>query len=489
LQHPSSRIDQRRPQWRRRVRLSARTASVAALSLSLAVGTTAVLDRAGADTSPSTAFSNGTALAQATIVRVAPGVGSLGLATTSGTSLAQVTNKLAQASAQAMDFGLIGSSLTAPACDGSPGALTPSQLPQPLVVDNRQGSASQTKDEAPLGQDAIGGGRKQASADKTPSSHASVTGAAGSLASVVTLSGGRSDAVTKIDPGKARIADATASVDISIGGVVDIHGAQWHATHRTGENPSQTGSFSAASTTVGGVPLPTDQLQPAQDAMNQALASLGMTVTLPVVQHITSPDDLVQVTPLEIKLQDTPVGKAVLGPGLNATRDQREQVLTQLYTMYCQAEGAGLVADIGLDIASGTGFAIIDIGGVSASSKAVEYDNPFGTVAPFTPPAAAPVETAPAPVPAPVFVPPTPPSTRVIPPSSSLTAAGPTTQIVKTGPLEKICETLSPAKRPGCSTGKGAPLVLLAVALTGGFAYLDWRHQRRLMAADAEAAA
>lgn len=453
---------------------------MALVSLSMALGATSVLESARAETSDTT-FSNGTSVAQASILRIAPGVGSLGLATTSGTSLAHVTNHLAEASAQAIDFGLIGSSLTAQACDGSPGALTPDQLPQPLVVDNRKGSATATKDEMPLAGDALAGGRKQASADQTPSSHAAVSGISSSLASLLTLAGGRSDAITKIEPGKARIADATASVDLSIAGVVEMHDAQWHATHRTGENPSQTGTFSVASTTVGGVPAPVDQLQPLQDAINQALTETGITVTLPQVVHVTSPNDFVQVTPLEIKLQDTPVGKAALGPGLNATRSVREQLLNQLYSMYCQAEGAGLVADIGLDIVSGTGFAIIDIGGVSVSSKAVVYDNPFGTFTPSTPP----------PAPSPVLseTTPVPGSTHVLPSTSSAGTAVAAAPIARSGPLEKICETLSPAKRPACSTGGGVPLVLFAAALTGGFAYLDWRHQRRLLAADPEMAA
>src|SRR4051812_15783614 len=194
---------------RRRTRVAARTATVAVVSFSMALGATSLLAGAGADTAGSS-FSNGTAIAQASIIRVAPGVGSLGLATTTGTSLAHVTNKLAEGSAQAADFGLIGSSLTAPACDGSPGAVSPSQLPKPLVVDNRKGTASQSQDEAPTGAgDLLGGGRKQASADATPSSHASVTDVSSSLAGVFTVSGGRSDAITRIDPGKARIADAT----------------------------------------------------------------------------------------------------------------------------------------------------------------------------------------------------------------------------------------------------------------------------------------
>ena len=126
---------QRTRRTARRLRAYARTVAVGIVSVSLAGGATFAFGgaaaTAGADETP---FSNGNAVAQASVMRIAPGVGSLGLATTTGTSLAQVRNKLAEAKAQAVDLGLIGSSLTAEACDGSPGALRPDQLPQPVVV-------------------------------------------------------------------------------------------------------------------------------------------------------------------------------------------------------------------------------------------------------------------------------------------------------------------------------------------------------------------
>ncbi|MEY2571422.1 MAG: hypothetical protein QOE63_1772 [Acidimicrobiaceae bacterium] len=453
-----------------------RTIAVGLISLALSAGAMLAL-ASGAARADDTAFTNGTAVAQAGIVRIAPGVGSLGLATTTGTSLAHIANSLAEAQAQAADLGLIGTALTAQTCDGKPGALTPDQLPQPLTVDNRKGDASTSVDEAPIGSTTLGGGRKEVSADTVPSSHASVSGVATSIGSTVSISGGRSDARTTIDPGKSREADATASVDIDIAGLVQLHGAQWHAVHRTGADPAATGTFSVASTMVGGIPVPIEQLAPLQAAINQALVFTGITISLPQVQHITDPNDIMAVTPLRIELDDTPLGKTVLGPVLNATRVQREQILTQLYTAACQLEGAGLVADIGLDIISGTGFTIIDIGGVSASSAAVQYENPFGDQPAFIPPADA-TPTGPATGAAPSV------STSHGTPAVAGAAAKAGTTISQTGPLEAICETIHPAKRPACSAGMGVPIALLAVLLTAGFAVLDWRHQHNLVAAD-----
>src|SRR3954453_15592776 len=114
-----------------------RTATVGAASTLLLICTTMAAGGArAADT-----FSNGRATAQSQVMRVAPGVGNLQLATTTGVAVSQVSNSLAQAQAQAIDLGLIGTAATAEGCDGSPGALTPDQLPKAVVVDNRKGDA------------------------------------------------------------------------------------------------------------------------------------------------------------------------------------------------------------------------------------------------------------------------------------------------------------------------------------------------------------
>jgi hypothetical protein len=218
-----------------------------------------------------------------------------------------------------------------------------------------------------------------------------------------------------------------------------------------------------------------------QDAINKALETTGVTVQLPMVQHITAPNDFVQVTPLRIELKDSPAGKTALGPVLNATRAQREQIVNEIATTACQLAGGLLVADITLDVLSGTGFMIIDIGGAFASSGQVDYQNPFGDIAPFTPPGNATVATGATTTGAAV------PGASGAPASNATTK--PLSNIAQVGPLATICETISPAKRPACSKGLGVPLALFGVGLTSGVAYLDWRRQRRLRAAAAEASA
>ena len=78
------------------------------------------------------AFSNGQAKATAVVSKIGPGVGNLELALGSGVAVSELKNGLAQAQAQALDLGLIGTTLTADGCSAAP--LRPDQLPQPYEI-------------------------------------------------------------------------------------------------------------------------------------------------------------------------------------------------------------------------------------------------------------------------------------------------------------------------------------------------------------------
>ena len=411
---------------------------------------------------------NGQAQATAQVVKIGPGVGALELATSAGTAVSQVANVLAQAKAQAIDLGLVGTALTAEGCDGDPGAVRPEQLPQPLIIDNRKGDATATADEIPVSA-ILGGGRKTVSASTKPASEAIVESIVASIASVVSVSSGRANALTRVVAKGTREAEATVSVDVDLGGVVRLQNMQWRAVHRTGSEPSAVGTFSMTQGTAGGVPIPIDQLGPAQAAMNTALAPLGMTVDLPRVEHITKPNDVIRVTPLVVTLKDSPAGKTVFGPLLNASREQREQLFNTITAEYCQAAGLLLVGDIGLDIVSGTGFLTIQIGGVEATSADLELFNPFGSNDPlgavdevfgdvftsFSPglPSLAP--------------------TGVIPPQLGRA------ELV---PVRTVCESVSASRRVGCSKGAALPIGIVGLLVTAAVAAFDWRRRRALAA-------
>lgn len=446
---------------------------VGALSVGLALG--ASVTAAGTAGAGTDAFTNGTATAVAQVIRVAPGVGSLQLASSMGTTVSKVTNSLAQAQAQALDTGLVGTALTAEQCDGSPGAVKQEDLPAATQADNRNGATTASSDEYPIGGSSLGGGREDAQADLVPSAHAKVSEVAGIFGPVVSVSGGQSDSVSRVIAGEAREAVATVSANIDIAGIVQLRDARWRASHRTGTEPSTGGTFSVASASAGDVPLPIDQMTPLEDAINGVLAASGITVEFPRVEHITAPNDFVRVTPLRVTLKDSPVGKAVLGPVLNLSRQQREQMFDQVVSVFCSLAGVLLVGDIGVSIASGTGFMIVEIGGAEASSADLKLGNPFGEDSPFALPeldgtigAVTGGQAATVAAPGVAGSPGSPPIAGAIPTSS-------------VGPLERLCETLHPSKGPSCSRGMGVPIGIAGLALTSGIAFLDWRRQRRLV--------
>jgi hypothetical protein len=414
-----------------------RTIVVGSIAVAITVGTT--LSSAAA---PAQApFSNGKAKAVATVFGVAPGVGALSLGITSGTAVAEVTNKLAQAQSKVLDLGLIGTSLTAQQCDGSPGPVRQDQLPVPVSADNRTGGASASQDSVPLAGSALGGGRQEASATVDPASHASVTGVASTLGPLVSIGGGSAAATTRVVDDKAREAEAVASMDIDIAGVVKLGGLHWRAFHRSGADAAVEGTFEIANGTAGGIPFPTDQLGPAQEAINAALAPSGVTVELPRVEHLTTPNELLRVSPLVITLRDSPLGKAAVGPVLGLTRAQREQLFDSITAAYCQSASLLLVGDVTLDVVSGTGFMTVSLGGVEATSGDTIDGNPFGDI----PPLALPTPAAGVPAPAPQAGATSPGGTAA--PAAAPPIAAPAAAL---GPIDHVCVTLHVSAHPGC---------------------------------------
>ncbi len=415
---------------------------------------------------------NGTATATAVIARYIPGVGQLSLGVTNGTAITKVTNELAQATSQVTDLGLIGSSLTSESC-GEASQISPDQLPQPTFVDNRGGDAEQTRDEYRTDGAPIGAGRMDVSATKqVPTAHARTTAAGLDVPGALQLGGGAADAVTRVLPGKGREAAATVDSSLSIAGIVDLQDMRWHAIHRTGTDPSASGSFDIGHAEVGGVPFPTDDMDALESALNTALAPSGITVSFPRIQRLLEPNDLIRVTPMQIELRDSPVGKAALGPVLQLSREQRSQLFDSLVKVYCKSAALLLVGDVGLSVASGTGFLTVEIGGVEATSSDLVVGNPFGnSIVP--PPSNLPSAPGGATV-----TPSTPPSAGS-PPALAGTPSAPATQpAASSGPLEEVCQSIHP-NHEGCSRGAGTLAGVVGLFATVGVAGADLFRQRR----------
>lgn len=468
------RRSRRRAGYRRTAVLGATSALALLAGLGPASSSGAV---EGTTPAPASA-AGGVAKATALVARVAPGVGSLELALGSGIAVAELQNQLAQAQAQSFDLGLIGTTLTAEGCDGGDGLVPPSALPQPTRVDNRGGDRAEVTDEAPIGGSSLGAGRESARATTQPSATAVATVVAGDTP-VLQIAGGTATAHTEVLDDGSRQAVASVEVDLTIGGVVKLTALRWDAVHRSGGQDRAEASFTLGGGSLGGVPLPLDDLTAVQDGINALLGPTGVTVELPRVERLTEPTDLVRVTPLRIVIRDSELGGNLLGPVLNASRAQREQLFDELTKAYCTMAGVLLVGDVGVSVASGTGFLVTEIGGAEAISGDFVATNPFGELP------AAPVEPAPPVTDPPAALSPGGPSGGAPPPAPPSTTAAPATSTTPTqpvaslGPLERLCESVHPLRSPACSEGALAPLGMLGLLATGVVAGLDWRHQRR----------
>ena len=432
-------------------------ALVASASLVLVLGS---LGPATAVPELAAPFANGTASATAILTRFTPGVGSLPTGLFGGVALTNVTNTIAQAQAETLDFGLIGSLLIA--LD-----LVPSEsLPGPIRVDNRHGDASATDDEYPIAGTDLGGGRKSVKATTVPSAVATSTLVSG-FGDVVKLEGGRSESISEVLPGKAREARSSVSVDLDLGGIVQLSGLRWDAVHHTGDERHVDGTFGLKSVVVGGVPLPLDSLAAVETAINTALAPSGISVQLPKVEQFTTPVDVVRVTSLRVMLKDTPAGKTALGPILNLSREQREQLYDDLSAAYGPAGATLLAADVAASIVSGSGFLSIEVGGAEASSGPLVLKDPFGQIGAPSP------GTTLGPIPL-----------TALPPLPVTGTVGQSRQVlsapVARGVLEDACESIHLLHPNGCSGGRLLPVGLAGLVAAVAVGALDLGHQRRL---------
>lgn len=451
----------RRTGYRRTIALGVASAALVLVGLRPASGVPAP------SPTPAAGFSNGQAKATALVTKMAPGVGNLELAIGSGIAVSELRNSLAQAQAQAFDLGLIGTTLTAGGCRDA--TLTEDDLPQPVRVDNREGDAAARADQAEIAGDSFGGGRMAVAATKVPSARAVATTAA-SDGAAVSVGGGRATAVTEVVDKAARQAHATVELDVDLAGVVQLSNLRWDALHRTGKAPAAEASFDVGTARLLGAPVPIESLEALEQAINTALEVTGISVTFPRVERFKEPTDLVRITPMLVTLRDSQAGKTVIGPGLNASREQREQLFVDLSEAFCDAAGILLVGDIGVSIASGTGFVTYAIGGAEAISGEFISEDPFGD--PIAPP------SGPVAPPASGVVPATPPAAPPAGPQPPSSGAG-GDPMVEVGPLEELCESVHPFQWPDCSEGAMAPLGLIGLAATAVVGGLDWRHQRR----------
>ncbi len=347
-------------------------------------------------------FVAGSGRARASIFEIVPRTGGLTLPVSFGRATASYQGTGAEASSTAMRAPE-GSPPPAPAAEcggrnpgsggggggggGAPRPPSPTQNPFTSTIrvssedkDSEAGRHSSSF-ASPAGSPIQGAGSEQAvSATDDPSSQATTIEGRFGLVDLIGYTQARAEARAGVVEDKARVASAVVVLDRLdlLDGLVVLERLRWEATQRSGDGPQAEGLFSVGRITVGGAPLPAvptggggpDPLE----AANTALAPTGVALLSPKVEKDAG---VVRVSPMTVRLSDSPLGRSAVGPVLGALQPVRDPLVEQLLSFSCDFGTAVTVADVVTSIASGSGGVSFDVGGVSATTEGTRYDNPF----------------------------------------------------------------------------------------------------------------
>lgn len=357
------------------LRARARYGVLATALLATSVGVAGAPARA-ADTTTTTAapFVFGSGSASATVARARLFYGGLSLPAGVGTSSASYTNQSARALGIAMDLG---------AYVGLAGDV-PKQF-QPATVDSNNGD-KKAKGNLEAGE-AIA--RVDLEATRTPSSSADVHLADLDLPALVRVEGAHTNSAVGVIDKKQRRAKAIADVArVEIAnGLVVLEGLHWEATQRTGFEAISEATFDVAGVRIAGlqVPLKGGDLNNVLNNINNALVPVGLRVVAPT--KTISAEGAVGMSPLRVELANSPLGKQLLGPIIASARPLIAPAMDALLKANKTLGLVGLVADIVLGVADGSGGVEVGIGGTTATTSSTGFVAKPGvdTVGPLAP--------------------------------------------------------------------------------------------------------
>jgi hypothetical protein len=300
----------------------------------------------------------GTAIAQTQ--KIDPKAGGLSLGITFGQSLAGHQNLVAQASSQAINLGVIGSTIGSEGCDGSAPTYPSDQQPQALRIDSRDPKADEGKTETENG-----AFTKEVKANGTPYGEASTTTAGYSIAGVLSVGGGVSRTHSGVVDG-VREAQAVVEIDsLDLAGAVHLGGLRWEATYRSSGDAKVTGTFSIGSATIAGQAAPTNDPSATLDQANAALSVLGLKLVAPIARESGG---VLFVSPLSVAVVPNAQRDAVAGAVIGGIQPIRKALVDALLEQSCTNASYITIFDLVVGSVTGAGEFALSLGGVQASS-------------------------------------------------------------------------------------------------------------------------
>lgn len=335
-----------------------------------------------------TTFVPGTGTSSAGVARIQMRTSGAAIGFGLGVARTRFAGAQGNAEAASVDLGLFDTLSKAPlACGYSfDKLLPPGAVPAKVAVSSGDGATEKRTASAGEGGPLQLGSQYGAAAPGS-SAAATVDGMSLDLPGVFQLLGGTASSTAKLVPGSQRQSSGDSAMSrLSLaGGLVQLNGMRWTATHRTGAQSDAIAGFSVGSMTVGGAQLPTAdpaQLRSALAAANAALAPSGLSLALP---EVTRSADGIAVGPLRLSVSATPTLRATLNAALEALQPLRSQLLTivtplQLSPACGMATALGLgylAADLATLVLGEQGALDLDLGGAAAGTEGTAYANPF----------------------------------------------------------------------------------------------------------------
>jgi len=369
---------ERRQAFRRTRRTAVGLGCVAVLSFAATEPGGASADRSPAARAAAVEPGQGLAIAQTS--RVDPRAGGLSIGVTFGISIAGHQNTVAQASSQAINLGVIGTTLAGEACDGGDPTLPAEDQPQALQVDSRDEGAAEGKQETEQGVF-----DKRARATTVPFGEAITTTAPFGVARVMEVGGGTARTFSGLVDGQreahaiADVAGIKFPVLAGLGlGVVELSALHWEAVSRSTGSELVEGSFSIGSAKIAGQSIPTNDPNAALEQINTALAPIGIKIKAPVERETGG---VLFVDPMGISVVPNSTRDSLAGALFEGIQPVRQDLFDALLELDCGNATYITVFDIVVGSITGAGSFNLSFGGVQASSGEItenEFDLGFG---------------------------------------------------------------------------------------------------------------
>lgn len=409
-------------------------------------------------------FVAGSGKAYAQVVRVGPTAARLSLAPVIGLALADFTDTVARGAAADADLAAIG--IASPCTDA--------QVPR-VRVSSEDKDAEEGRSNSFGGSPGSGIGTLFARATRSPLGESRFKFGDFEIPGLMTIGTGVAYASSGIVSEGVRQSQAVVDIsDFSFGGMVTLKGLHWEAIQQTTHEDRRKvrASFTMQGASIGALPIPVSDLASALKSINSAIAPTGFSISLPVDESAAG---VASMSPLQIQIVNSPLGRQFLAPVLAAVQPIREPLADELIPILKQPKEivggnpndcdqttvpdlsvAVLAADLGIGVAAGSSNLHIELGGVNAFTEGTLFENPFG-FGDFRPPSLPPQT---------VFTPGTPgrPGVPGTPGDEGVLVAQPG------GPAQRTI----PGGRGGIAVAVGIAGLAVAVAL----AIADYRRMR-----------